>query len=65
MFSDLSKACENMDVHITGVNAKSGKNRDVTNILLTVSISGTTEMEKLLKSFRMVEGVADVYRAIG
>jgi GTP pyrophosphokinase len=65
MFSDLSKACENMDVHITGVNAKSGRDHDVTNITLTVSISGTTEMEKLLKSFRMIPGVADVYRAIG
>jgi GTP pyrophosphokinase len=65
MFSDISKVCENMDVHITGVNAKSGKDHDVTNITLTVSISSTTEMEKLLKGFRMISGVADVYRAIG
>ncbi len=65
MFSDISKVCENMDVHITGVNAKSGKDHDVTNITLTVSISSTTEMEKLLKGFRMIPGVADVYRAIG
>ncbi len=65
LFSDLSKVCENMDVHITGVNAKSGKNHDVANITLTVSIAGTTQMEKLLKGFRMVPGVADVYRAIG
>ena len=65
MFSDLSKACENMDVHITGVNAKSGRNHDITNITLTVSISGTTEMEKLLKSFRMIPGVVDAYRATG
>ncbi len=65
LFSDLSKVCENMDVHITGVNAKSGKHHDVANITLTVSIAGTTQMEKLLKGFRMVPGVADVYRAIG
>ena len=36
MFSDISRACEDMDVHISGVNAKSGKDETV-NITLTLS----------------------------
>ncbi len=63
LFSDLSRVCEDMDVHITGVNAKSAKEQ-VTNITMTVSITNTLQMEKLLRSLRNVQGVADVYRAI-
>lgn len=63
LFSDLSRVCEDMDVHIAGVNAKSAKDR-VVNITMTLSISNTGQMEKVLKQLRMVPGVADVYRAI-
>ncbi len=62
MFSDISKVCEDMDVHISGVNAKSGKDGAV-HILLTLSISGTHQMQKVLRALRNVEGVTDVYRA--
>ncbi|WP_324824103.1 bifunctional (p)ppGpp synthetase/guanosine-3',5'-bis(diphosphate) 3'-pyrophosphohydrolase [Sinanaerobacter sp. ZZT-01] len=63
LFSDLSRLCEDMDVHITGVNAKSAKDR-IVNITMTLSISNTSQMEKVLRSLRSVQGVADVYRAI-
>lgn len=62
MFSDISKCCEDMDVHISGVNAKSGKDGAV-HIILTLSISSTHEMQKVLRTLRSVEGVTDVYRA--
>ena len=62
MFSDISRACEDMDVHISGVNAKSGKNDEV-NIVLTLSISSTQQMQKVLKTLRNIEGVKNVYRA--
>ncbi|MPN43619.1 hypothetical protein SDC9_191179 [bioreactor metagenome] len=52
-----------MDVHITGVNAKSAKDQ-IINITMTLSISNTNQMEKVLRSLRSVPGVADVYRAI-
>ncbi len=63
LFSDLSRVCEDMDVHITGVNAKSAKDR-IINITMTLSISNTSQMEKVLRSLRAIQGVADVYRAI-
>ncbi|QIB69458.1 bifunctional (p)ppGpp synthetase/guanosine-3',5'-bis(diphosphate) 3'-pyrophosphohydrolase [Aminipila butyrica] len=62
LFSDLSRVCEDMDVHITGVNAKSAKDQ-IINITMTLSISNTNQMEKVLRSLRSVPGVADVYRA--
>lgn len=63
LFSDLSKACEDMNVHITGVNAKSDKDK-LAHITLTLSISNTNQMEKVLARLRMVGGVQDVYRSI-
>lgn len=62
IFSDLSKACDDMDVHIGGVNAKSAADGDV-HITLTLSISSTQEMQKVLRSLRNVEGVKNVFRA--
>lgn len=63
LFSDLSRVCEDMDVHIAGVNAKSAKD-GIVNITMTLSISNTSQIEKVLRSLRNVSGVADVYRAI-
>lgn len=63
LFSDLSRVCEDMDVHIAGVNAKSAKD-GVVNITMTLSISNTGQIEKVLRSLRSVQGVVDVYRAI-
>jgi len=63
LFSDLSRVCEDMDVHIAGVNAKTAKDQLV-NITMTLSISNTNQMEKLLRSIKNVPGVADVYRSV-
>lgn len=62
IFSDISRACEDMDVHISGVNAKSGRDETV-NITLTLSISSTQQMQKVLRTLRNVPGVSNVYRA--
>ena len=62
LFSDLSRLCEDMDVHIAGVNAKSAKDK-IVNITMTLSISNTGQMEKVLRSLKNIQGVADVYRA--
>ena len=63
LFSDLSRVCEDMDVHITGVNAKSAKDQFV-NITMTVSISNTSQMEKVLRSLKNIAGVVSVQRAV-
>ncbi|MCI7303841.1 MAG: TGS domain-containing protein, partial [Clostridia bacterium] len=62
LFSAVSRVCEDMDVHIDGVNAKSSKDETI-NVTLTLSISSKDQMEKVLRSLRSVPGVSDVYRA--
>lgn len=62
LFSDLSRVCEDMDVHISGVNAKSEKDETV-RIMLTLSISNTQQMQKVLRMLRNVQGVTHVFRA--
>jgi GTP pyrophosphokinase len=64
LLSDISRVCEDMDVHITGVNAKSA-NDGAVYIIMTLSISNTNQMEKILLSLRGVEGVEDAHRATG
>lgn len=61
LFSDLSRICEDMDVHITGVNAKSSKEQIVT-IIMSLSISNKSQMEKVFRSLKSVSGVTDVFR---
>ena len=62
LFSDISRACEDMDVDLTGVNAKATKDGDAT-MTLTVKISSTQQMQKVLRTLRNIEGVTSVYRA--
>ncbi len=62
IFSDISRACEDMDVHISGVNAKSGKDETI-HITLTLSVSSTQQMQRVLRTLRNVQGVSNVYRA--
>jgi len=63
LFSDLSRVCEDMDVHISGVNAKTSKDHFV-NITMTLSISNTNQMQKVLRTLKSVQSVIDVHRAI-
>ena len=62
MLSDISRVCEDMDIHLSGVNAKSGKDGSLA-MTLTLSISSTQEMQKVLRNLRNIEGVHNVYRA--
>ena len=62
IFSDISRACEDLDVRIEGVNAKSGKD-ETAKITLTLSISSTQQMQKVLRTLRNVSGVMSVFRA--
>lgn len=62
LFADISRACEDLDVHISGMNAKSSKDGSV-SITLTLSISSTQQMQKVLRILRNVNGVSHVYRA--
>ncbi len=62
LLSDISRVCEDMDIHLSGVNAKSGKDGSV-SMVITLSISSTQEMQKVLRNLRIIDGVMQVYRA--
>lgn len=61
LFSDLSKVCESMDVRIVGVNTKTDPDGVVT-VIMTLSISNTDQMAKLLLNLKSVPSVLEVYR---
>ncbi len=62
LFGDVSRACEDLDVNISGVNAKSTKDGSI-NMTLTISLSSTHQMQKVLRVLRNVPSVDSVYRA--
>ena len=51
-----------MDVHIAGVNSKVDKDGMI-HMTLTLSLTSTQQMQKMLRALRNVEGVESVYRA--
>lgn len=61
MLSDISKVCEDMDVHISGLNAKAEKNETV-KINLTLAIQDKNQMEKICRSLKGVPGILEAYR---
>jgi GTP pyrophosphokinase len=61
LFSDISKVCEDIDVRISAVNTKSAKD-GVMGITLTLSVSDSWQIEKILSALKGVEGVEDVHR---
>lgn len=62
LFSDISKVCEDMDVRLVGVNMKPVDNEYV-NVTITVAITGTHQIQRLLILLRNVSGIDKVYRA--
>ena len=61
LFSDLSKTCDNMGAHISGVNT--GKEADgYIKIVLTLTIGSVGQMKKIQRALRSIEGISDVYR---
>ena len=62
MLSDISKACESMDVNLSGVNARTGKDGTL-NMTIQLDISSTQEMDRILRALKNIEGITNVYRA--
>ena len=61
MFSDISKVCEDMDVRLVGVNMKPA-DMEYVNVTITVAITGTHQIQRLLIALRNVPGIDKVYR---
>ena len=62
MFSDISKVCEDMDVRLVGVNMKPDDSEYV-NVSITVAITGTHQIQRLLIALRNIPDIDKVYRA--
>lgn len=58
---DISKACDDMDVNVYGVNASTNR-EDMFQLNLTLSIDSTQQIQKVLKVLRNIHGVEQVYR---
>ena len=61
LFSDISRACVDMDVNITGVNMKTNSDYTV-SIAMALSISNASEMNKILRTLQGIQSVLEVYR---
>ena len=62
LLSDISKACDNLDVNLSGVNARTGKDGAM-NMTIQLEITSIQEMDRILRALRNVEGITNVYRA--
>ena len=61
LFSDIARACLDLDVNIAGVNLKTNSDYTV-SIAMTLTISSASEMNKILRTLRGVQSVLEVYR---
>ena len=64
MLSEISKVCEDMDVHIAGLNFRANKD-DTIKIDLTLTIHGKNQIDKICRSFKSIQGILEAYRSKG
>ncbi len=62
IFSGISKICEDLDVHIAGLNAKAGKDETI-RMDLTLSIQDREQVEKVCRSLKNLPGIMQAYRS--
>lgn len=62
MFADISRTCEDLEVHIAGVNARSDRD-NIVHMTMTLALSDTGEIQKVLRNLKNISGVIDVYRS--
>ena len=61
LLAEASKICEEMDINIVGMNAKTDQD-GIGHMELTLTLSNTADLLKLIGKFKQIKGVADVYR---
>ncbi|MDD5823643.1 MAG: bifunctional (p)ppGpp synthetase/guanosine-3',5'-bis(diphosphate) 3'-pyrophosphohydrolase [Firmicutes bacterium] len=62
LFSDVSKACDDNDVSLAGVNMTPVSGGDV-NFIITVSISDMHQLQRVMIALRQIPNIDSVYRA--
>ncbi|MBQ1289584.1 MAG: bifunctional (p)ppGpp synthetase/guanosine-3',5'-bis(diphosphate) 3'-pyrophosphohydrolase, partial [Erysipelotrichaceae bacterium] len=61
MISNISKICEDMDVRIVGLNAQEYKD-DTYRIDMKLMIHDKSQVEKICRSFKSIQGILEAYR---
>ncbi|MBR2546968.1 MAG: bifunctional (p)ppGpp synthetase/guanosine-3',5'-bis(diphosphate) 3'-pyrophosphohydrolase [Eubacterium sp.] len=61
LLSDISRTCDELDTEIEGLNGKRTKDGGI-RIVLTLSITGTNQMQKVMRALKNVAGVIEVFR---
>lgn len=62
MISSISKICDDMEVHIDGLNARAERDETV-RITLSLGIKDKSQVEKICRSLKGVPGILEAYRA--
>lgn len=61
MLSDISKVCDDMEVNLTGVNAKTDAD-GMCSITITLGIRNTGDIDKMISRLKQIKDVSEVYR---
>ena len=61
LVADVSKICEDMDINISGVTMKKDK-AGIATMEITLALTSTRDIKKVLARFNQIKGVVDVYR---
>lgn len=62
MISSISKVCDDMDVHIEGLNAHAEKD-EIVRITLKLGIKDKSQVEKICRSLKSIQGIWGAYRS--
>ncbi len=62
MISSISKVCDDMDVHIEGLNAHAEKD-EIVRITLKLGIKDKSQVEKICRSLKSIQGILEAYRS--
>lgn len=64
LLADISVTIADMKLNVTAINARTTKNKEVI-INLILEIGNIRQLDRVMKQFRKLEGVSDVYRVNG
>ncbi len=62
LLAEVSRLCEEMDINMTYANVKVDKS-SLCTMNLTLAISNTDDIEKIMARMKQIKGVIDVYRS--
>lgn len=61
LFADISVAIAEMDLNVTAINARTTKNKQVV-INLVLEIGNRKQLDRVMKQFKKIDGIIDIYR---